>query len=129
MSDEDCERAVAGDAPVLSDGGESLLNRVFGALAHQRRRYALYYLRDNERVQTDELACQIAAWERDVPTDEVPAEVSDRVHAELVHSHLPKLEDYSLVEYDQRSGDVGYTYPPSVLDDVLKLAASIEDPR
>lgn len=127
MSDEDCEHAAAGETPVLSDGGEALLSRVFGALAHRRRRYALYYLRDHEQVQTDELARQIVAWERDVPADEVPAEASERVHAELVHSHLPKLEDYGLVEYDRRSGDIGYTYPPSVLDDVLKLAATVED--
>jgi hypothetical protein len=58
----------------------------------------------------------------------VPAEASEQVHAELVHSHLPKLEDYGLVEYDPRTGDVGYTYPPSILDDVLKLAATIEEP-
>jgi DNA-binding transcriptional ArsR family regulator len=127
MSDEDYEHAAAAETPVLSDGGESLLSRVFAALAHQRRRYALYYLRDNEQVQTDELACQIAAWERAVPVDEVSTEATEHVYTELVHTHLPKLEDYGFVDYDRRSGDVGYTYPPSVLDDVLKFAATIED--
>jgi DNA-binding transcriptional ArsR family regulator len=127
MSDEDCEYTTASETPVLSDGGESVLSRVFGALSHQRRRYALYYLRDNEQVQVDELACQIAAWEWNVPTHEVSDEATDRVHSELVHTHLPKLDDYGLVDYDQRSGDIGYTYPPSILDDVLQLAATIED--
>ena len=127
MTDEDGECATA-EPPMRSDGGESLLSRVFGALAHQRRRYVLYYLRENEQVGTDELADQVAAWERSVPVDEVSADAAERVHVELVHTHLPKLEDYGLVDYDQRNGDVRYTYPPSVLDDVLKLAADIEDP-
>lgn len=114
--------------PAFSDGGESLPSRVFGALIHPRRRYVLYYLRDCNGAQIDDLAVQITAWERDIRIEDVPPETSERVHAELVQSHLPKLEDYGFVEYDRRSNAVHYTYPPTLLDDVIELAATIESP-
>lgn len=116
------------DAPPINDGGTSLPTRIFRALVHQRRRYTLYYLRDHEQAQTDDLAIQIVAWEQGVPKHEVPAEEAKRVKTNLVNSQLPKLEDYGLIEYDSRSGAVSYSYPPEILDEALELAAIIETP-
>ena len=129
MSDDDIVSRRAKEKSAVSDGGESLPSRVFGALVNPRRRYVLYYLRDRDRAQTDDLAAQITAWERDVRIEDAPAEASERVHAELVQSHLPKLDDYGFVEYDRRSSAVRYTYPPTLLDDVIELADTIEGPR
>lgn len=128
MSDDEFTRERGKENARVSDGGESLLSRVFGALAHPRRRYVLYYLRDHGQAQTDDLARQIAAWERDVPRDEVPEDVAEQVSLELLHSHLPKLEDQGLVEYDPRTETVNYAYPPSLLDEALDLAVLIEGP-
>lgn len=129
MADDDIVGRLPKERGAASDGGESLPSRIFGALVHPRRRYVLYYLRDRDRAQTDDLAVQITAWERDVRIEDAPAEASERVHAELVQSHLPKLDDYGFVEYDRRSGAVRYTYPPSLLDDAIELADTFESPR
>ena len=129
MSDDGTVSSCPEESPAFSDGGESLPSRVFGALIHPRRRYVLYYLRDCDQAQTDDLAIQITAWERDIDIEDAPTKASERVHAELVQSHLPKLEDYGFVEYDRRSSAVRYTYPPTLLDDVIELAAAMENPR
>lgn len=129
MSDGEFNQDMQHEMPVRSDGGHVPLDRVFGALSHQRRRYVLYYLRDHEQAHVDDLADQIAAWEREIPTDDVPAETAKRIVTELVHSHLPKLVEYNHVEYDQRSGAVCYTHPPSLLEKIIALAATVEKPE
>lgn len=127
MSDDGSDQDSPQQSPVATGGGKSLLSRIFAALAHQRRRYVLYYLRDHEEATLTELAHHIAAWEQDSASEPVPAAIEDRVRMDLTHSHLPKLEDYGLVEYDRRSESVCYTYPPSLLDEALQLTAPIED--
>lgn len=112
----------------IADGGAPLPTRVFNALAHQRRRYILYYTRDRESVNTDELAVQITAWEQDCPRHDVSAADVNRVKTTLIQNHLPKLDDYGLVEYDQRSATVSYSYPPGLLDDAIELTATMENP-
>lgn len=128
VSDDNCAHESRRENPATSDGGRPFLSRILGALAHQRRRYVLYYLHDHERTQTDDLAVQVAAWEQDIPITDVPAEEAEQVKMNLVHSHLPKLEDHGLVEYDQRSDAVSYTHPPALLEEALELAATIENP-
>lgn len=129
MSDDGSEPSSTQETPIVDGGRKSLLSRVFAALSNRRRRYVLYYLRNHEQAQTDELAAQIAAWEQEIPRSEVPAEDTHQVHRALVHSHLPKLEDYGLVEYDRRSDTVSYTYPPTLLDEALELTSSLENPE
>lgn len=128
MSDDDYGQKIGQDTAIINDGGKPLLSRIFAALTNQRRRYILYYLRDNDQAQTNELATQIVSWEQDIPLKDVPSEEAEQVQVNLVHSHLPKLEDYGLVEYDRRSETVCYTYPPALLDEALELTASIENP-
>lgn len=127
MSDDDFGQGLLRQKTAVTDGGEPLLSRVYGALANQRRRYVLYYLRTHAEAQIDDLADQIVAWEQDISVTDVSAEDSDRVQTKLVHSHLPKLEDYGFVDYDPRTDTVCYTYPPSLLDQVVELAERIED--
>lgn len=128
MSDKKSEQEPGQETSMLNGGGDALLGRVFGALTDQRRRYILYYLHDHEQAQVEDLAVHIVACEQDIPRDEVSSEVNQQVHTELVHSQLPKLDDYNLVEYDRRSGVVRYTHPPSLLEKTLKLAAALENP-
>lgn len=129
MSDDGSDQNSTQETSVANGGDEPLMNRVFAALANRRRRYILYYLRDHDQAQIDDLAVQIAAWEQDIPISEVATEYVNRVHTSLVHLHLPKLEDYSLVEYDRRSDMVCYTYPPVLLDEAIELASSLEKPQ
>lgn len=128
MSDDGSGRESLGETPVATDGGASLVSRVFQALRNRRRRYVLYYLRDHEQAQLDDLAIQLAAWEQDIPPDEVSSEDIETVATDLVHTHLPKLEEYGLVDYDRRTETAASAYTPSLLDEALELAATIENP-
>lgn len=131
MSDDESSHEHAkntGNGPLGSDGGHPFLTRVFSSLSTQRRRYVLYQLQDTPYMQVDDLAVQIAAWEQDIPVDEVTADQCKRVQTDLVHSHLPKLDDYDIVDYDARSEAVRLTEPHSLLSEVLALAATIEKP-
>jgi len=129
MSDDEPGRNGDEENGPASDGGGSLLSRIFGALSHPRRRCVLYYLRDHGQAQVDDLAVHIAGWERDVPSADAADddEYVDQIRLELTHSHLPKLEDEGLVEYDPRTEMVSYSYPPTLLDEALDIAAVIED--
>lgn len=113
---------------VVVDGGRSLLDRVFDSLSHPRRRCVLYYLRDQETVAVDDLAATVAAWERGVPEEAVSEETTRRVHADLRHVHLPKLERNGLLEYDSRSGTVRYGVQPDALDEFLDAVIGFEEP-
>lgn len=128
MSDDGTEQSPPQETPMVNGGGKPLLSRIFAALANRRRRYVLYHLRDHQQATIDDLAVQIAAWEHDVPISDAPAEDVNRIYTALVHSHLPKLAEYGLVEYDRRTDTVCYTYPPSLLDDAIDLTAALEKP-
>lgn len=113
---------------VVGDGGPTLLDRIFRSLAHPRRRCVLYYMREEQQADLDGVAAVVAAWEEDVETDDVSAETREQIRLELCHVHLPKLKDYGLVEYDHRSETVRYNCPPDALDEVVDIAATIEEP-
>ena len=111
-----------------SDGGESIFDAVFRALSHQYRRYTLYHLRDRDQTTVTALARQIAAWERDVPLEAVPADLTERIAIELTHSHLPQLAERHLLDYDPRSGDIRYGSPPALLEKIIDVAMAVEKP-
>lgn len=107
---------------------ETHLDDVVATLAHRRRRYALYHLRDEEILDIDALARQVVAWD----TDRSPAAVSDdeveKVLLEFKHSHLSMLRDARCIEYDERSDVVRYREPPEPLADLLDVLAEVERP-
>lgn len=129
MTDEEVTPEPPPEPRAAGDGGHSLTERIFGALANKRRRYILYCLHDHTHMNVETLATQIAAWEEDSPIEDIPDDVSNQVFTSLVHAHLPKLVDYGLIEYDDRSGAVRYTDVPSLLEEALALAALVEKPE
>jgi hypothetical protein len=91
------------------EGAETALsrNRLFSLLSNRRRRLVLYYLEERSGVvRLRDLAAQIAAWENDVDLDAVTYKQRKRVYTSLYQSHLPKMHDDGVVEYDQRRGTV-----------------------
>ena len=127
MANEKSEQGIRRGTPAVSDGGTSLSTRVYRALSHQRRRYVLYYLRDHDSAHTNDLAIYIAAQEQSIPENRVSNEAAKQVEITLVHNHLPKLAEYGLIDYDQIINTASYTYPPGLLNDVLDIAAQIEN--
>lgn len=83
------------------------LDRLFGVLTEQRRRYVLYYVSEEEtQIHTlDDLAAQLCSWERewDDRTDQAQDTHEANIRIDLHHVHLPKLTDVGLIDYDARS--------------------------
>jgi hypothetical protein len=98
------------DAPDVTAGfagGNSgispALDTTLDLLSNRRRRYVLYYLREQgETVSLEELAEQVASWESDAddPGD------AECVLADLYHSQLPRLEESDIITFDPEGGYV-----------------------
>lgn len=85
------------DAPSVLE-----LDGVFTALSHARRRYLLYLLVNGRgEAVASSLAAEVASLERDKPVGEVSDDERSEVLTALHHSHLPKLADLDLIEYER----------------------------
>lgn len=79
------------------------LNSVFTALSHPRRIYLIHALVNGTGgTMLPDLSTEIASQELDKPIEEVTVGERKRIHLSLYHSHLPKLADLDVIEYDDR---------------------------
>src|SRR6056297_2183247 len=103
--------------PTLSEDGPELptdetptelsKDKIFHVLQTQRRRDALRYLKDNEGpVEMRTLAEQVAAWENDTTVAALTSDERQRVYIALYQSHLPKLAEEGIIEYEKGRGIV-----------------------
>lgn len=100
---------------------------VFEILSSPRRRYLLYVLRQHdEPVELTELAEHVAAWENGVEPDELTTQERKRVYVSLYQTHVPKLDDAGIVDYDPDSGLVALTQRARRIDGYLEDDESIE---
>ncbi|MFC7213239.1 ArsR family transcriptional regulator [Saliphagus sp. GCM10025334] len=78
---------------------------IFELLKNRRRREVLAYLLEAEETVTlGELAEQIAAWENDTDVNALSSDQRKRVYVALYQTHLPKMDDAGIVDYDQDRG-------------------------
>ncbi len=78
---------------------------IFELLKNRRRREVLTYLLEAEDTVTlGELAEQIAAWENDTDVNALSSDQRKRVYVALYQTHLPKMDDAGIIEYDQDRG-------------------------
>jgi hypothetical protein len=101
------------DASRSAQTGESEadLDTTFHLLQTERRRLALRYLLQRERdgdtvVEMRSVAEQVAAWENDTTVADIDADERQRAYVGLYQSHLPKLDQHDVIEYDQSEGSV-----------------------
>lgn len=81
-------------------------SEVFHLLQNSRRRAVVQYFSTFDGPTTiGDLAEQIAAWECDVPLDEVTKDQRQRVYISLYQSHLDKLDENDVVDYED-TGDM-----------------------
>jgi len=80
---------------------------VFFLLKNRRRREVVEHLigADGD-VQFDDLVRAVAAEEMEKGIEELTYKERKSVHTSLYQSHLPKLQEAGVVEYDRRSGSV-----------------------
>ncbi len=80
---------------------------VYDILSSPRRRYVLYYLRKEDGpIELTTLAEHVAAWENDTSVDSLTDQERKRVYVSLYQTHVPKLDDAGIVDYDQDEGTV-----------------------
>ncbi len=84
---------------------------IFEVLSNERRQQVLNYMkqREGESVQLRELVDQVAAWENDTSIEQLDSSDRKCVYTALRQSHLPKLDEYEIVEYDPMRGEVELT--------------------
>lgn len=95
--------ADAIDAPSETVAGGGLAKKdAFKILSNDRRRHVLHYLenRPDNTAKLGDIARQIAAWENEIPLAEVTSTERKRVYIALHQTHLPKMADSGVVEYD-----------------------------
>ncbi|WP_433634412.1 DUF7344 domain-containing protein [Halomicrococcus sp. NG-SE-24] len=93
---------------------------LFEVLKSTRRRYVLYYLRrDGPTAELSILATHVAAWEQDSTPEELTPQQRKRGYISLYQTHLPRLEDADLLEFDADAGTVQLSDHAYLLDDYL----------
>lgn len=89
--------------------GELDREDIFDVLSNGRRRYAIEYLKghdEDETIELGDLVDYIAARENDTTVGQVNYKQRKRVYSSLRQTHLPKLSDCGLVEYDRDRGTI-----------------------
>lgn len=109
------------------NGDEEGLNRYLDALASPRRRYSLYYLKNEKVATVSDIAIHVTAYETDRSPAAVTEQESQSVHTDLKHNHLPRLADYGLIDFDSRMGDVRFADPPPTLRILLVFCQLVEN--
>lgn len=106
---------------------------VFEILSNQRRRHTLHYLRQQQsedaRVDLRELSRQLSAWENGVDPEEIMHRDRKAVYTALRQTHLPKMDDVGIVNWDPNRG---YIEPAEEFSDVevyLDVVPAKEIPR
>lgn len=102
----DDNSAGSTDESATDDGAPPVgLDEVFELLRNRRRRDVLWYLVEtDDRMSIGELAERIAAKECDKPVSQVTSQERKRVYIGLYQGHLPKMDDYGAVAYNQKRG-------------------------
>ncbi|MDB2271250.1 hypothetical protein PM032_09480 [Halorubrum ezzemoulense] len=92
-------------------------DELFDVLANQRRRFAVHLLKREEadRIEIGDMAEQIAAWENGTDMAEITGDERKRVYTALQQSHLPKMDDAGVVEFNK---DRGIVEPTPALQNV-----------
>lgn len=85
----------------------------FGLLSNGRRRRLLEEVNRAEQVGLREVARRIAASERDVPRSEVDDPACKSVYVSLYQTHVPRLEEHDVVEYDGGTRTVSLVRSPT----------------
>jgi DNA-binding transcriptional ArsR family regulator len=110
-------------APLRRASGEPIPeDTVFRVLKNRRRRFALHYLKQHEGpVPVGDLAEQVAAWENGLPVGEVSRDERRRAYISLIQTHLPTMEESSMVSLDEDDTTVELTDAAADVDVYVEL--------
>lgn len=91
-----------------SNRTEPTTDDTFHILQNKRRRAVIRYLKRREvkSATLDELATHIAAQENDVDVSQISSYQRKRVYVSLYQSHLTKMDDFGVIDYDRDRGTI-----------------------
>lgn len=114
----------------MSHSGQQLdADDVFDVLANRRRRFVLNFLLREERpVTIQELSQAVAEWEFDAEAEELTDQQQKRIYVALYQTHVPKLADLGIVEYDPDTNLVELTDTATQLRPYVEEEAPRERP-
>lgn len=104
------ESSLSRDA-TETQSDELTRDQIFTVLSNRRRRWVLHYLKgcEEQRIDLRTLVDTIAAWEYETSAEDLPWKKRKRIYTALRQSHLPKLDDAGVIEYDRDRGEVALT--------------------
>lgn len=115
-SSEDAGSEASIDADQLDDlpgtkrnSEEELdVGEIFELLKNERRRRVIRFLQDqeDEQIQLSSLAEHIAALENDIDVVQLSSSQRKRVYIGLYQCHLPKMDDFGVVDFEKNRGIV-----------------------
>jgi len=104
-------------------------DEIFDLLSNPRRRYVInYLLREDRPVSIQELSKELAMWEFEVDADELTDQQEKRIYVALYQTHIPKLEDVGVIEYDSDASLVELTDQATQLQPYVEEAPVQERP-
>lgn len=106
-------------------GGPSGVTReaMFDLLGNSRRRRVLRHLLDERSITLTKLSARIAAWENDTTVADLGSCERRQVYSSLYQTHIPRLSEHGLVEYDAQQRVVKLTADPEQLRRFLQVEA------
>ncbi|WP_435180333.1 DUF7344 domain-containing protein [Halorussus sp. AFM4] len=117
-------------SPDQSDADEPSRDDIYEIVSNQRRRHVVHYLRQQDRpVELRELSTHLAAWENEEPPAAITHDQRRRVYTALRQSHLPKMDELGVVDFE---ADRGVVRPTEGMEDVelyLDVVPESEIPR
>jgi hypothetical protein len=104
------------DASAAAVESPLLVDIIMELLASRRRRYCLSYFlgADSTDVDITGLVEYVSQRERTDPSLTDVNSQAEQLKIDLCHTHLPKLADAGLIEYDVDTGTVTYHSDPIV---------------
>ncbi|WP_255171294.1 DUF7344 domain-containing protein [Natrononativus amylolyticus] len=103
------------------------VDTVLGLLNEQRRRYALYYLTEQDGpVHVDEVVEAVAEMESNPDQVSSPERKYREIEISIEHTHLPKASEAEFIEYDPEKREIRLTDNPTEFDTILTIAKVLE---
>ncbi|WP_425603015.1 DUF7344 domain-containing protein [Halosolutus gelatinilyticus] len=121
-SEEHCEHGMDDEPVRSSEEPDVSKDEIFHLLQNERRRMVLQYLRGTDGpVRMRDVAEQVAAWEHDTTVEELTSKQRQRVYIPLYQSHLSKLDEAGVIDYQQDRGIVERKPLADQIDKYLEL--------
>lgn len=111
-------------ASVAKSTGEDILTRdeLFDVLGNERRRCIVQYIISNgDAIELEALVDHVAAWENEKSIDSLTRSERKRVYTALKQTHLPKMEEFGLIQFDSDRNIVRTAEKFSELDVYLQV--------